>query len=444
MTLPAKHGAKDWVGRTVVDRKGADIGVCAALLTDTATGVPEWMFVERGDVTLVVPLLDATESGGRVHVTVTRAYADGAPRFGPTHELSRDQEAALYRHYGIEYSTATSESVLPADAHPADPENAVSSPAAAVRRLAGSGVARPGGGMAAAVAGVMALAVAALAASRLRRRTSMASKRRPRRGAPPSRPAVRPVLAVPASVRARAVQVTTAAGPLVEASGRLTRQGASAGAASARRVALDAARRSRDASTAAGTYVDGAAARLAPLLATTGRATWRAVLAGTDAALRVTDAATEAVVAAVPRVTAGTARAGRRGLRAVLTVGAAAEAVPEVVAETGGRLEKAWRRVMGRLSLGLGLGVGYVLGARAGRARYEQITQAAAGLMERPEVQQALGRARAATPARLRGGIDKLSGRASGGQRTSAGTDAPPPDPLIPPATSGDGPIARP
>ncbi|MEX5719011.1 hypothetical protein [Geodermatophilus maliterrae] len=134
---------------------------------------------------------------------------------------------------------------------------------------------------------------------------------------------------------------------------------------------------------------------------------------------------------------------------------------------------------MGKLSLGLGLGVGYVLGARAGRARYEQIKQAAAGLVERPEVQQALEQARTVAPAPLQGSIDKLSGRASGPQGTSAatvgvetvtvegvtvegvdvpvtppppasgaggalGTDAPLPDPLIPPAKSGNRPNRRP
>ena len=129
---------------------------------------------------------------------------------------------------------------------------------------------------------------------------------------------------------------------------------------------------------------------------------------------------------------------------------------------------------MGRLSLGLGLGVGYVLGARAGRARYEQIKQAAAGVMERPEVQQALEKARTAAPAPLQGSIDKLSGRGSGRREPDAdtvaidaviveevdvvvtppppasgtgaprGTDARQPDPLIPPAGSGDDPTGRP
>jgi len=114
---------------------------------------------------------------------------------------------------------------------------------------------------------------------------------------------------------------------------------------------------------------------------------------------------------------------------------------------------------MGKLSLGLGLGVGYVLGAQAGRARYEQIKQAAAGLVERPEVQQALERARTAAPAPLRPSIEKLTSAGSGRQDSGAGagTAGQPPlpaadagspaaadgglaDPLVPPARSVDDP----
>ena len=114
---------------------------------------------------------------------------------------------------------------------------------------------------------------------------------------------------------------------------------------------------------------------------------------------------------------------------------------------------------MGKLSLGIGMAVGYVLGAQAGRERYEQIKQAAAGFMGRPEVQQALEQARTAAPAQLRPAIDKLAastsaGPGAGGQGTGglgAGTTVEPasdaggpgraggplPDPLIPPPKSG-------
>src|SRR5918998_5589014 len=118
MTLPDREAARDWVGGTVVDRDGAEIGVCAALLADEATGRPEWMYADRDEATVVVPLVDATGGGDRVQVAVTRDQAESAPRFGPSRKLSQDQEATLYRHYGIDFSTATSDSLLPAEAEP--------------------------------------------------------------------------------------------------------------------------------------------------------------------------------------------------------------------------------------------------------------------------------------------------------------------------------------
>lgn len=495
MTLPDRDAARDWIGRTVVDREGAEIGVCAALLADEATGLPEWMYAERDEVTVVVPLLDATGSGNRVQVAVTRADADGAPRFGPARELSRDQEAELYRHYGIEYSTTTSDSLLPVaepeptgagptgadstapepaeaaptvpeptQAAPAVPEPTRTAPTGSVGQPAASGDVRRGRGVAAAVALLAGLAAAVVAVARLRRASSLGSVRLLRRRTPPPRSAAQRVLAGTSAVRARAVQVAAAAGPALDASSRLVQQRASAGAEVVGRAAR--------------TYTDAAATRLAPVLTATGQATWRAARAGTDSALRATDAATLAVAAAVPRVATGAGRAGTTVLHAVRTVGAAVEAVPGTIAETGGRLEKGWRRVMGRLSLGLGFGIGYVLGARAGRGRYEQIKQAAAGVMERPQVQQAVEQVRAAAPAPLQGGIDKLSGRGSGrgsghqdsgtgtvdvealvveevdvvvtppppasGTGGARGADTPVPDPLIPPAKSDDGPAGRP
>ncbi|SHN64061.1 hypothetical protein SAMN05660350_01207 [Geodermatophilus obscurus] len=511
MTLPDRDAARDWIGRTVVDRDGAEIGVCAALLADEATGQPEWLYADRDEVTVVVPLLDATGDGDRVQVTVTRADADGAPRFGSARELSQEQEAELYRHYGIEYSTDTSDSLLPAteaeptragsavsegtDAEPTAPEPTApeptapaptapaptapapatsepteAAPAATVEQVPTRGAAQRGRGVAAAVAAFAALAAAVVAAVRLRRGAPLGSVRLFRRATPPPRSAAVRALAGATAARDRAVQLAAMAAPAVEAS--------------IRRAAVDAAQQGRATAAAARTYTDEAAARLTPLLATTGQAAWRAARAGTATALQATDAATVAVGSALPRVATGVGRAGRTGLGAVLAVGAAAEAVPEVVAETGERLEKGWRRVMGRLSLGLGLGVGYVLGARAGRARYEQIKQAAAGFMERPEVQQAVEQVRAAAPAPLQSSIDKLSGGGPGrhsadtgastgtgtgndtvdidalvveevdvvvtppppvsGTGGPRGTDGSLPDPLIPPAKSDDDPTGRP
>ena len=85
---------------------------------------------------------------------------------------------------------------------------------------------------------------------------------------------------------------------------------------------------------------------------------------------------------------------------------------------------------MGKLSLGLGLGVGYVLGTRAGRARYEQIQQAAARLTGRPEVQEAVSKVRDTLPASLQGAVDGLV------KNAPSGSSAPTSSPATSPATS--------
>jgi hypothetical protein len=91
MSLPARDEAREWVGWTVVDREGAELGACTAVLADESTGVPEWVYVEVEGASAVVPALDADGSGGRVTVAVTRAQVTAAPSVGGARELSTTQ-----------------------------------------------------------------------------------------------------------------------------------------------------------------------------------------------------------------------------------------------------------------------------------------------------------------------------------------------------------------
>ncbi|MGY1820453.1 hypothetical protein [Geodermatophilus sp. SYSU D00079] len=116
MGLPGRDAARNWIGKTVVDREGAPLGPCAAVLADEATGLPEWVYVQVEEARAVVPVVDAAETGDRVQVTVSRAQVVSAPVAGDTPRLTEAQEGELYRHYGIEYSRETSESLLPAGA----------------------------------------------------------------------------------------------------------------------------------------------------------------------------------------------------------------------------------------------------------------------------------------------------------------------------------------
>jgi hypothetical protein len=69
------------------------------------------------------------------------------------------------------------------------------------------------------------------------------------------------------------------------------------------------------------------------------------------------------------------------------------------------------RRMAGNLKLLAGLAAGYVLGARAGRERYERIAEATRRLAERPEVRELTGKVRAGLGAGLEKAADTASDR---------------------------------
>ncbi|MGY1604570.1 PRC-barrel domain-containing protein [Geodermatophilus sp. SYSU D00815] len=398
MAMPGRSRIHEWVGRSVVDREGAEIGVCSAVLTDDATGLPEWLYADADGSTVVVPLVDATEVGDRVQVTVSRGDAVTAPSpAGDPEHLSRSEEAALYQHYGIEFSTAASESVLPAEAAQSAPAGTPEEEAAD-----GGGAERAGPGrwVAAAVAAVAGLGTLVAVLLRLRRaRRARATTRAGTRGA-----------AALAGLRS----VAASAAPVAGSTGRLVVHGALAGATSAGRAAGAAARGAGTVAGSAGHLGREAVAASAPLLASTGRLVRSALITAAAGVLYAAEATARLAGAAAPVVAERGLDVARTGVDAAARVGSALEVVPETLTTTGSRLRKGWRKVMSRLSLGLGFGVGYVLGARAGRARFEQIKRAAGGLAERPEVQQALEKVRDAAPAPLRSSLDKLSSRSGG------------------------------
>jgi uncharacterized protein (TIGR02271 family) len=60
-----------------------------------------------------IPLAEATESGGEVWVPYDKQQVKDAPNAEADGELSQEEEAALYSHYGLEYSEYRSESGVP-------------------------------------------------------------------------------------------------------------------------------------------------------------------------------------------------------------------------------------------------------------------------------------------------------------------------------------------
>jgi hypothetical protein len=133
-----------------------------------------------------------------------------------------------------------------------------------------------------------------------------------------------------------------------------------------------------------------------------------------------------AAVGSVLAVPAGALRRRRRRRRMRALAGTAVApfaAAGRVVARTGRRVPVPTRplqprpsrrrnrrgRMAGNLKLAAGLVAGYVLGARAGRERYERIAEATRRLAERPEVRELTGKVRSG----LGAGLEKAAGTAS-------------------------------
>jgi uncharacterized protein (TIGR02271 family) len=101
----------------MVDPAGDKLGTIDAIYLDDETGQPEWATVTSGlftAKTAFVPLTQAQDTGDSVRVPVDKQQVKNAPTMDPDGQLSQDDEAELYRHYGLDYSEHRSDSGLPA------------------------------------------------------------------------------------------------------------------------------------------------------------------------------------------------------------------------------------------------------------------------------------------------------------------------------------------
>jgi uncharacterized protein (TIGR02271 family) len=103
--MSAMTEAYDWRGRTVIDRDGEKIGKLDEIYVDNRSNEPEWAAVNTGlfgSKSSFVPLEGARPDGENVRVAYAKDQVKDAPNIDPDGELSSDEEAQLYRHYGRE------------------------------------------------------------------------------------------------------------------------------------------------------------------------------------------------------------------------------------------------------------------------------------------------------------------------------------------------------
>lgn len=107
MSFPAEN-IRDWRDFDVVDRNGDKIGSLESVYFDTGTDQATFAGVKTGFPgrrrLTFVPLIDAVVSPQWVKVTADKKLAHDAPSIDTDGELTREDEAAVFAHYGLPYT----------------------------------------------------------------------------------------------------------------------------------------------------------------------------------------------------------------------------------------------------------------------------------------------------------------------------------------------------
>jgi PRC-barrel domain len=143
-----------WRALAIVDRDGGTVGTISEFYLDRETGYPTWALVNTGlfgTTQTFVPLVHATEISDGLQVPYEKRHIKDSPRVDLHDELSPDEEAALFAHYGVEYelqpeADADAGPVVDTENEPGEPPGAVpagagltGSPAATPEPAAGPG-----------------------------------------------------------------------------------------------------------------------------------------------------------------------------------------------------------------------------------------------------------------------------------------------------------------
>ncbi|MCW2723840.1 MAG: hypothetical protein JWN35_761 [Frankiales bacterium] len=345
MALRERATATDLIGRRVVDPTGELVGSCSAVFVDEKSGVPQWLAVVLADAdrVVIVPLDGATEADDDVRLAVDRKGAVSAPTIGSTHRLSRTDQQLLSAHYQRPDRGGSSSNVRLRVGAPGP-----------------GGSTEPGGS-----------------------------------GGPGQAPAPPPEGAIPGprAETARSDLGAEAGAPawVSDIRGIPRPPGLSARTLLARLLTLAAL--GGVALALRGWDGRRQLARREPFVRRSARPSRRAV----KAARRTMDVPGPLAARARQVAARQAVRAGRRAQRSEAAdrlagqtaetqrqVAAAARSARTAAQEGAAKAASARRKTVRLLTLGMGLGAGYVMGAAAGRGRYEQMKQQAGKLAGHP------------------------------------------------------------
>jgi uncharacterized protein (TIGR02271 family) len=115
--VPTIEDVKTWRGNDAVGPDANKLGTVEDIYLDEETGEPEWVALKTGmfgSKLSFAPLAQARLDGDTVVLPYEKDQIKSAPRVEADGALSQEEEAELYRHYGLDYSETHSDTGLPA------------------------------------------------------------------------------------------------------------------------------------------------------------------------------------------------------------------------------------------------------------------------------------------------------------------------------------------
>jgi hypothetical protein len=91
-------------GQALCDRDGEQLGTIEEIYVGAETSEPEWALVHTGlfgDKRTFVPLGGADEVDGSLRAAFAKDLVKDAPTVEPDGRLTQDEEAELFRHFGL-------------------------------------------------------------------------------------------------------------------------------------------------------------------------------------------------------------------------------------------------------------------------------------------------------------------------------------------------------
>jgi len=114
--VPTIEDVKAWRGNDAVGPDDNKLGTVEDIYLDQETGEPEWVALKTGmfgSKLSFAPLAQARLDGDTVVLPYEKDQIKSAPRVEADGALSQEEEAELYRHYGLDYTETRSDTGLP-------------------------------------------------------------------------------------------------------------------------------------------------------------------------------------------------------------------------------------------------------------------------------------------------------------------------------------------